>query len=163
MARRLTADQWSSIRQQYETDPRLSFGDLAKEFGISKQSIHAHAKAEGWQRVISLQELHERAQLRADRLVDGKPDDPALASSRLDGIDEATARRAAVLERHRTEWNMPRKIAYEAAQTRDLEKARLAKTIAESLRNIQDGERKAWGLDAGENAGVDKVIVIDRS
>lgn len=162
MARRLTADQWSSIRQQYETDPRLSFGDLAKEFGISKQSIHAHAKAEGWQRVISLQELHERAQLRADRLVDGKPDDPALASSRLDGIDEATARRAAVLERHRTEWNMPRKIAYEAAQARDIEKARLAKTIAEALRNVQEGERKAWGLDAAENPTAGAVIVIDR-
>lgn len=162
MARRLTADQWSSIRQQYETDPRLSFGDLAKEFGISKQSIHAHAKAEGWQRVISLQELHERAQLRADRLVDGKPDDPALASSRLDGIDEATARRAAVLERHRTEWNMPRKIAYEAAQARDIEKARLAKTIAEALRNVQEGERKAWGLDTAENPTGGAVIVIDR-
>lgn len=162
MARRLTADEWTAVRKAFETDPRLSFGDLAKKFGISKQSIHAHAKAEGWERVISLQELHERAQLRADRLVDGKPDDQALASSRLDGIDEATARRAAVLERHRTEWNMPRKLAYEAAQSRDIEKARLAKTIAESLRNIQEGERKAWGLDAGEpNGGA--VIVIDRS
>lgn len=162
MARRLTADEWTAVRKAFETDPRLSFGDLAKKFGISKQSIHAHAKAEGWQRVISLQELHERAQLRADRLVDSKPDDQALASSRLDGIDEATARRAAVLERHRTEWNMPRKLAYEAAQSRDIEKARLAKTIAESLRNIQEGERKAWGLDAGEGSG-DRVIVIDRS
>lgn len=162
MARRLTADEWTAVRKVFETDPRLSFGDLAKKFGISKQSIHAHAKAQGWQRVISLQELHERAQLRADRLVDGKPDDQALAPSRLDGIDEATARRAAVLERHRTEWNMPRKLAYEAAQSRDIEKARLAKTIAESLRNIQEGERKAWGLDAGEGSG-DRVIVIDRS
>jgi len=36
MAQRLTAEQWTSVRQKYETDPRLSFADLAAQFGVSK-------------------------------------------------------------------------------------------------------------------------------
>ena len=68
-----------------------------------------------------------------------------------------------MLERHRKEVDAPRKLVYQAIQSGDLEKAKLAKTVAETLRIAQELERKAWGLDAGENAGGDKVIVIDRS
>lgn len=161
MARRLTADQWSSIRQQYETDPRLSFGDLAEKHGISKQAIHKRATTEKWERVLSLAELNARAQTRADHLVDGRVDAQTLASTRKAGIDEATERRAAVLERHRKEIDGPRKLVYQAIQSGDLEKAKLAKAIAETLRIAQELERKAWGLDAGDSLG-DKVIVIDR-
>lgn len=161
MARRLTADQWSSIRQQYETDPRLSFGDLAEKHGISKQAIHKRATTEKWERVLSLAELNARAQTRADHLVDGRVDAQTLALTRKAGIDEATERRAAVLERHRKEIDGPRKLVYQAIQSGDLEKAKLAKAIAETLRIAQELERKAWGLDAGDSLG-DKVIVIDR-
>ena len=160
MARRLTADQWSSIRQQYETDPRLSFGDLAEKHGISKQAIHKRATTEKWERVLSLAELNARAQTRADHLVDGRVDAQTLASTRKAGIDEATERRAAVLERHRKEIDGPRKLVYQAIQSGDLEKAKLAKAIAETLRIAQELERKAWGLDAAE--GGSSVIVIDR-
>lgn len=160
MARRLTADQWSSIRQQYETDPRLSFGDLAEKHGISKQAIHKRATTEKWERVLSLAELNARAQTRADHLVDGRVDAQTLASTRKAGIDEATERRAAVLERHRKEIDGPRKLVYQAIQSGDLEKAKLAKAIAETLRIAQELERKAWGLDAGDGGA--SVIVIDR-
>lgn len=160
MARRLTADQWSSIRQQYETDPRLSFGDLAEKHGISKQAIHKRATTEKWERVLSLAELNARAQTRADHLVDGRVDAQTLASTRKAGIDEATERRAAVLERHRKEIDGPRKLVYQAIQSGDLEKAKLAKAIAETLRIAQELERKAWGLDAAEGGA--SVIVIDR-
>lgn len=162
MARRLTADEWTAIRQQYETDPRLSFGDLAEKHGISKQAIHKRATVEKWERVLSLAELNARAQTRADHLVDGRVDAETLASTRKAGVDEATERRAAVLDRHRKEVDAPRKLVYQAIQSGDLEKAKLAKTVAETLRIAQELERKAWGLDAGEQAGGGAVIVIDR-
>lgn len=162
MARRLTADEWTAIRQQYETDPRLSFADLAEKNGISKQAIHKRATAEKWERVLSLTELNARAQARADYLVDGRVDAQTLASTRQAGVDEATERRAAVLDRHRKEVDAPRKLVYQAIQLGDLEKAKLAKTVAETLRIAQELERKAWGLDAGELAGGGAVIVIDR-
>lgn len=162
MAQRLTGDQWTIVRQQYETDPRLSFADLASQFGVSKQAIHSRAKAEGWERVISLSELAARAQARADHLVDGQVDAKRLKLNREAGIAEAAERRAAVLERHRREADGPRKIAYQAIQTGDIEKAKLARAVAQALKIVQELERKAWGLDAAEGACGESVIVIDR-
>ena len=159
---RLTRDEWTTIRQQYETDPRLSFGELAEKYGVSKQAIHKRATTERWVRVLSLAELNARAQTRADHLVDGRVDAQTLASTRKAGVDEATERRAAVLDRHRKEADGPRKLVYEAIKSNDLEKAKLAKAAAETMRIVQELERKAWGLDAGESNGA-AVIVIDRS
>lgn len=161
MAQRLTAEQWTMVRQKYETDPRLSFADLASQFGISKQAIHKRATAEKWGRVVSLAELAARAQTKADRLVDGEVDATRLASIREAGVDEAASRRAAVLDRHRREVDGPRKIVYQALQSGDIEKARLAKAVAESLKIVQELERKAWGLDGDAQRG-ERVIVIER-
>lgn len=162
MAQRLTAEQWTTVRQKYETEPRLSFADLASQFGVSKQAIHKRATAEKWERVVSLAELAARAQTKADRLVDGEVDAARLGSIRETGVDEAASRRAAVLDRHRKEADGPRKIVYQALQTGDIEKARLAKVVAESLRIVQELERKAWGLDVVDAHGGERVIVIER-
>lgn len=162
MAQRLTAEQWTTVRQRYETDPRLSFADLASQFGVSKQAIHSRSKAESWERVVSLAELTARAQARADHLVDGRVDAKELASTREAGVESATDRRAAVLERHRREVDGPRKIAYQALQTLDIEKAKLAKTVAESLKIVQELERKAWGLDVVDVPSNNRVIVVER-
>lgn len=162
MAQRLTSDQWTIVRQKYETDPRLSFADLASQFGVSKQAIHKRATAERWERVVSLAELATRAQTKADRLVDGEVDAARLTSIRETGIDEAASRRAAVLDRHRKEADGPRKLVYQALQSCDIEKAKLAKIVAESLRIVQELERKAWGLDVGDAQGGERLIVIER-
>lgn len=162
MAKRLSAEQWVVVRQRYETDPRLSFADLASQFGVSKQAIHHRAKAENWERVVSLADLTARAQARADHLVDGRVDAKGLASSREAGIESATDRRAAVLERHRREGDGPRKIAYQALQTGDIEKAKVAKAVAETLKIVQELERKAWGLDIVDAPCGDRVIVVER-
>ncbi|PTD95833.1 helix-turn-helix domain-containing protein [Pseudothauera lacus] len=162
MAQRLTSEQWTIVRQKYETDPRLSFSDLASQFGVSKQAVHKRATAEKWERVVSLAELAARAQTKADHLVDGEVDAARLASIRESGVDEAAARRAAILERHRREVDGPRKIVYQALQSGDVEKAKLAKVIADSLKTVQDLERKAWGLDAVVAPRGEHVIVIER-
>lgn len=60
--------------------------------------------------------------------------------------DEA-ARKAAVLERHRNEWDDHLDLWWDAHHGRNLNLARLAKVQAETLRLRQADERKAWGLD----------------
>lgn len=80
--------------------------------------------------------------------------------------DAAVGLRAALLERHRSEWQMARQLAYEAVKGRDFDKAKLAKITTETIRNIQDGERKAWGLDITEPAApgsTNTVVVIERT
>ena len=56
-------------------------------------------------------------------------------------------------------------VAYKALQAGDIEKAKLAKTLAETFKIKQEGERKAHGLDVlddkkGENGKV--TVVIER-
>lgn len=77
----------------------------------------------------------------------------------------AVAMRAEIIERHRKEWSVSRGLVGEAVKQRDFDRAKLAKITSETLKIIQEGERKAWGLDAvdpGAEAGK-TVVVIERT
>ena len=76
--------------------------------------------------------------------------------------DAAVDARAQILKRHRTEWVAPRNQVYKALKSTDIDQAKLAKLAAETLKLIQDGERKAWGLDNGEAESGQVRIVIER-
>lgn len=179
---RLKEHQWQDVRAEWEASPQQGLKWLTKNGGgrweVTEEAIRQRRVKEGWQKRGTLASVAEKAQMAADRAAVGSEigsevgtqlggqlaaEDDKKAADRSAIVEDAAVKlRASLLERHRTEWNMARKIAYEAAQARDFDKAKLAKITTETLRNIQDGERKAWGLDAGEQAGGDKVIVIDR-
>jgi hypothetical protein len=66
----------------------------------------------------------------------------------------AAEAKAAVLTRHKEEWDMPRQLIEQAVADGDLDKAKLAKLTAENIKIRQEGERKAWGImDKVEYAG----------
>jgi len=69
-------------------------------------------------------------------------------------------RHAQVLDRHRKEWSAPRKIAYEAVQKGDFERAKLAKITAETLKLIQDGECRAYGITQEARGGDARTVVV---
>lgn len=77
--------------------------------------------------------------------------------------DAAVDARAQILTRHRNEWPAVRNQIYKALKSSDIETAKLAKIAAETLKLVQDGERKAWGLDAGETPPGQVKIVIERT
>jgi hypothetical protein len=68
-----------------------------------------------------------------------------------DAAQMAIDLRAAVLEQHRKDWEVARQllraVAEEAEKATGFEKAKFAKIGAETLRIIQEGEHRAWGLD----------------
>ena len=61
----------------------------------------------------------------------------------LSGIEKE---RAEVLARHKDEWLRHRVLLDEVMAGGDYEQARLVKTLAETLKIRQDGERRTWGL-----------------
>lgn len=71
--------------------------------------------------------------------------------------DEATQKRAILVDRQRMEWNNARALVYDAIKKRGtkgaLETARYAKTVCEALKVLQDGERRAWGMDGEAGPG----------
>ena len=96
----------------------------------------------------------------------GKPLDDTVAAAEVArelSADVAVDVRAQVIDRHRKEWAAPRKIAYEAIQRADFERAKLAKITAETLTLIQSGECRAFGITAeGRGADARTLVVIDR-
>lgn len=63
-----------------------------------------------------------------------------------------------VSEIHKKEWQAFREsILIPAADTRDMNEASFAKSIAESIRIAQEGERKAWGF---ADAEIDTELTI---
>lgn len=173
------AHDWRKGRLMWEADATMSFTDVGKILGVSKQIVARKAKKEGWEKVSNQEDLARRAYDKADAL--------ALSSSTQEAVDEgprapvvtlppapegdapyplaavadtATDLRAKVLDRHRREWPMVRNETYKAIREANFDKAKGAKIAAETLKIIQEGERKAWGLDAKEGDGNSSVVKV---
>lgn len=173
-AAELITRRWAMARAKFEQDPTVTFASVARELDVSRQAVQLKAKAEGWvKRQHTAAQLADAAHVVADQtpppaLVDSvipphptrppRPEPPAdkLAppASPPDLGPEAQAlavlTRAEVLTRHRHEWRIARGLLQEAVRSRDFGKGKLAKIVSEGLQIIQNGERKAYGLDQPE-------------
>lgn len=186
---RKEAQQWVLARARWEAEPQLTFSDVAVLLGISKQAVAKHAQRFGWRQRLDMPTLIAKAHAKADeetvgtmahdadgshaetpQVVAPRPISPALSRPVLPAdappeqahqitSDAAIDARAELLTRHRREWGAVRNLAYTAIKSKDLMEARTAKTVAEAVKTLQDGERKAWGLDSGDDGPV-KVTVI---
>lgn len=191
----MTAEQWAIIRAKWEADPLLTFEEAGKEFGVSKQAVSKRARDGGWtRRTDGLTRLAHRAHAKADRMapppvIEVTPEDIERereagyvpVKDRVDKIvdnlrpsaeDERAEIRAAILKKHRTEMDGPRRLAYQALVGKDEngrllddEKraflAHIAKTTMQALKGVQEMERKAYGLDIGDPHDFG-VVIIDR-
>lgn len=138
---RLSADLWAAARLKWEADPALTFAALGHALGVSDEAVRKRAKAEAWERVRSLKQIAERAQLKADAKVGGKVGGPTTKSS-----DLAEDIRADVIDRHRSDWAEHRVHFKIAAIAADFSAGKSAKISAEMLLIRQKGERDAYGL-----------------
>jgi hypothetical protein len=161
----------------YESDKDASYPSVAKEFGISTTTVSRRAREERWTKnVENLADMSERAHHIADTAkAELDAVGPDLTPEKREEVQTAVTIetgaevRAKILKRHREEWAAPRKIAYEAIQKGNagqieaaFSQAKLAKITSEVLINIQNGERKAWGMDKGEEGGKAVTVVIER-
>lgn len=170
---RVRNERLAVARALYESLPDASFESVTAEsrVGLSAGRVRKIAAKQGWRKAAGRQEelsgraleLANKIRTRMSEL--GKPMDDAVAASeagREVGDGFAVDVRAQVLDRHRKEWSAPRKIAYEAVQKSDFERAKLAKITAETLTLIQAGECRAYGIKPDEKEGA-TVVVVQRS
>jgi predicted transcriptional regulator len=173
----LSPKLWIAARAMYESDKDASYPSVAKEFGISTTTVSRRAREERWTKnVENLADMSERAHHIADTAkAELDAVGPDLTPEKREEVQTAVTIetgaevRAKILKRHREEWAAPRKIAYEAIQKGNagqieaaFSQAKLAKITSEVLINIQNGERKAWGMDKGEEGGKAVTVVIER-
>jgi hypothetical protein len=126
---------WAKVRERFEAGDRIA--DLAVEHQCTARAIQAHAKSEGWQRPEGWTPARSRDGRGGGRGCD--------LSAPLTAAD--------VQARHRADWERLRplcddaiQIARTAQNERALKSAQLVKTLIAGLRELQSGERLAWGV-----------------
>lgn len=129
---------WETIRAEYEAGASQSA--LSQRYGVSRKAIQKHITAEGWTQDVS-GTISRMAEAKVAGIVAGcDPQKKAAA------IDRAADAKAAVMVRHKEEWERHQALIDEALAEGDFDKAKLAKITAETLKIRQEGERKAWGI-----------------
>lgn len=180
--------RWLEQRMRWEADPTYTAVAVSTAMGVSGSAVSQRMKKEGWQRVSDPKELARRANDRADKAMAAEATreaaetvakqvtQDAVAGVKTRAVEAEVARRdntadlavdmrARILERHRKEVDGVRNILYAAIRENNFEKAKLGKITSETVKIIQDIERKAWSLDAeGDSGGADGVVrvVIER-
>ncbi|EJG5415736.1 hypothetical protein NAD41_002375 [Salmonella enterica] len=169
----------AAARALYEANPNKTLNDIANETNISIQTLKRYSSADGWKKT-RVKDFDQLAQNTPPANTDPNVSDfdrlteeykkklpanptPVVQEAVADQLvlEQAVKERQRVLERHREELNLPRKLAYQAVQTNNFDTAKLAKISSETLRNVQDMERKAWGIDHGQ-AENNITVVIER-
>ena len=134
---------WETIRAEYEAGSTM--GELSRKHGVDKAAISRKAKKEAW-----LADLSEVVNKRAEAKVNGLVNtvDP---KKKAEAVDRAADAKAAVILRHKEEWEQHQQLIRQAVESGDFDAAKLAKITAETIKIRQEGERKAWGItDKGE-------------
>jgi len=167
----------AAARAIFESKPGVTCNEIAHEMGVHEGTLRrwksdAAKAGHPWRAAKHMPpalsgragELANSFKVRATEL------GPEVSAEQEHAIAEEVAEmnaiqvRAEVLRRHRVEWSAPRKIAYEAMKEESLDKARLAKVMAETITMIQAGETRAYGLDRASRGGDAEgtVVVIER-
>ena len=129
---------WETIRAEYEAG--TSQADLSRRHGVSRKAIQKHITAEGWTQGSS-GTVKRMAEDKVAGIVAGC--DPKKKAEALNRAADAVA---AVMIRHKAEWERHQSLIDEALEAGDFDKAKLAKITAETLKIRQEGERRAWGI-----------------
>jgi len=137
----LTRQQWQQARIEWESNPDLTITELAKRYGVGRNTVYERIKREGW-RKANIDDCKKEGPL------------PQSLKAYADNVD-------AILQLHRQEWAQHRELYGLEAIAANFELGKAAKISAEMLAIRQKAERAAWGLD--EREGEKQEIVIVRS
>ena len=166
----------AAARILYEGTHGMSLGQLAEVSGIPKRTLQIYSRDQSWTKLLetkhggSTPEAQEAAAMFAGQAVE-----QAKVAADTQGVldenskaltDPLPAEREALLARHKEEWKVPRALSAQAmklAATNPMqafERAKLAKITSENLTLVQNGERKAYGIDKGVG---DHTVVVERT
>ncbi len=143
---------WETIRAEYEAGS--SMGQLSRKHGVSKQAISKRARAGKW-----IQDSAEAVARLTAAKVDGLVDavDP---QKKAQAVDAAAERKAAVIREQREAWAGFREEIKAALASNDFDRLKCLKIASESLRNAQECERRAWGIQDKAEAETPSVVRV---
>lgn len=129
---------WETIRAEYEAGASQS--DLSRRYGVTRKAIQKHIRAEGWVQDIS-DTVNRMAEAKVVGVVAGC--DP---KKKAEALSRAAEDKAAVIRNHREAWDGFKQEVKAALEANDFDRLKCLKIASETLRNAQECERKAWGI-----------------
>lgn len=164
-----------AARILYEGTRGMSLADLSVQTDIPLRLLKQRSRDDGWRKRQETANGGQTADAEAVAEAFKTAPPPETTTDKAVVVETANHVGAPmpsvideVLERHRREWAAPRGLSAEALRLREsnpskaFERAKMAKITAETLKLVQDGERKAYGIDAGVDLPAGSVVVIER-
>lgn len=115
---------WKAVKEEFDSGS-VTIIDLAKKYGLHRNTIGKRIKKEGW------------------RKKDGLEDEGSLL--------KAGRKQSALIDDHRVLWRGVKKRLVKGLQNNDaklgLEELKVAKIAGEVLSSVIKGERLAWGIE----------------
>jgi hypothetical protein len=159
-----------AARILYEGTHGMTIAQLSEITQIAPRTLKIYCRDQNWKK--DLETKHggstEAAQQAAAMFQGEQFEREQNGVTEAEAVNELTAplptEREALLERHKAEWSVPRTMASEAVRLRAtnpmgaFERAKMAKITGETLKIIQDGERRAHGIDKAPD-GIDPLIL----
>ena len=125
-------------------------GELSRRYGVTKAAISQRAKKEGWLQDVSGV---------VDRLAEAKLNgvlNTVNPQKKAEALSRAAEDKAAVIRNHREAWGGFKQEVKAALEANDFDRLKCLKIASETLRNAQECERKAWGIQ-------DKAVEAENS
>ena len=147
---------WPTIRAEYEAGASQS--ELSRRFTVSRAAIQKRLTKEGWVQDITGAVNRLAAAKVAGVVTGSNPQKTAEA------LDAAADRKAAVIIEHREAWEGFKREICDAVKANDFERLKCLKIASEAMRNVQECERKAWGIldvPAPENRPQAQAVAVN--
>lgn len=168
----------AAARAMWEGDPRISKAAVAEEMGIPYAMVDKWSKGgasgtgEKWCKRVD-EGMSERAHAIADTYREKLTefgDEPTIEQKKQaqdETVEDIALKlRAELIGRHRQEWSAIRNLLYkgmkQAADARGFEASKFAKISAETMKIMQEAERRSWGIDSGPDGQTKVQVVIER-
>lgn len=157
----------ATARALWEGDINATFKSVAEEVGATARALTRWSQAESWTKRKG--DMSERAHAAADTYT-GKLAElgSEITIEQQKQAEEAAIEetaiqlRAALINKHRKEWDAVRALLYkgmgQAKNSSGFDASKFAKISAETLKIIQESERRSWGIDSGPDTKVQVVI-----
>lgn len=164
----------SYARDLYEGTHGMTIAMLSDITQIAPRTLKIYSSDQNWKKELETKTgatseaaLKARAHFSGQQLMREKEGEENQTPADDGALVEALpTEREALLARHKAEWKVPRTMANEAVLLRTtnpmaaFERAKMAKITSESLQIIQNGERRAHGIDKPDG---DHTLVLERT
>lgn len=136
---------WKALKKEYVTDPTLSYADLAKKYGTSKNTVERHASKDKW--VKSRQTVGEKAEAKAmEKAVDQLSEINIRHTSTYKAMQNLLAKNLTALIEYTDSVTRRAKAANRAPTPAELNTMSQLNFLTQAFRTALDGERITVGL-----------------